>query len=170
MHNRYLNEKYLILSQLYQLLNRVRLWKSMKVFFPPQIYSIISERRIRVIYYKMSFTLIQHPSDLCLFHALVLTVYMEVVLGFCCFLRVYQYNLRLEYMSSLNSKKNSESRLVQKNKDVSKDDSWVKVVSLTWHCCLIWLSSVILMTRFKIPLWTCLIYSVCNGKHHGVNG
>lgn len=139
MHKQYLNEEHLIHPQLYQLLNRISLWKSMKVFFPTQIYSSISERRIRVIYYKMSFTLIQHPSDLPLFHAVMLTVYMEVVLGFCCFLSVYQYNLRLEYMSSLNSKKTqctgslivkkAKSRLVQKNK------MWVKM-TLKWRCYL----------------------------------
>lgn len=139
MHKQYLNEEHFIRPQLYQLLNRASLWKSMKVFFPTQIYSSISERRIRVIHYKMSFTLIQHPSDLPLFHAVVLTVYVEVVLGFCCFLRVYQYNLRLEYMSSLNSKKTqctgslivkkAKSRLVQKNK------MWVKM-TLKWRCYL----------------------------------
>lgn len=48
---------------------------------PPQIYSSISERRIREVYYKISFILFKHPSGLPLFHAVMLTKYMEVVLG-----------------------------------------------------------------------------------------
>jgi len=78
----------------------------------------------------MSLTLIQHPSDLHLFHAVVLTEYMEVVLVFFYFLRAYQYNLSICPPVSLIVKK-VDSRFVQKNKDVSKDEPHVKVASLT---------------------------------------